>query len=83
MKHDNKAILQHLKEIEYIRVKGAIRQWLLGDIIGWNVSATSVMRKPYTIERLKETIEEEHLPLEVVDTPYYLNSFQVYLKEES
>ncbi len=80
MNHDRDTILSHLKTIEYIWVGCPIRKWFGGKVIGWNVCASSIMRKPYTLERLKEEIESENLPLKIKDENDMLNSFQVFLK---
>lgn len=80
-RQDKDVILHKLREIEYIWVGRDIRRWFFGEIIGWNVAASSVMRKAFTIERLQNIIKEENLPLEIKDTHEYLNSFKVYLKD--
>lgn len=78
--HDKQLILDTLLGLEYVVVGLAIKDDWFGDVLGWNLFASSMIRKSYTIERLKEDIEENKLPLEIKDEPEMCNAFQVFLK---
>ena len=78
---DKQVVLSALREIEFIWVGREIRKWFFGEIIGWNVCSSSIVRKKFTLERLQEEIVVRQLPLEIIDEDDMLNSFRVYLKE--
>jgi len=79
--HDRQVVLSYLRSIEFIWMGSPIKKWWFGETIGWTVFASSIMRKPYTLERLKNEIEENDLPLEIVDSHDMKNSFKVFLKD--
>lgn len=76
-------VLAHLRSLDYLWVKEPIRDWFsLGKIIGWNVNTSSLLRKPYSLERLTEYIEENQLPLTVEDSRSFVNSFKVFYHDQ-
>jgi len=81
MKYDIDLILEELHSIEYIWVGSEIRNWVLGRTRGWRITASSILRKPYTIERLQSHIDEHNLPLIIEDDHDMTNVFRVYLKD--
>jgi len=77
---DHKTILYHLKEIEYIFVRGEIWGSWWKDVIGWNCfTDSSRFRKDIHLEKLKEDIEQMNLPLVIKDKDEFTNAFQVYI----
>lgn len=79
--YDKQVILETLRSIEYIWVGCAIKDGWFGSVIGWNIFASSLLRKRFTMERLKEEIEEYHLPLVIEDEKEMTNAFRVYIKK--
>lgn len=81
MTPDYQPIEAHLKSIPYITVTGKIRTWFGGEVVGFNAKASSIIRKPYTIQRIKEEIKSNDIPVFVDD---YLgenyNSFRIMIK---
>lgn len=81
MTPDYQPIEAHLKSIPYIKITGQVRTWFGGQVVGFNAQASSIIRKPYTIERIKKEIEENNIPLFVQD---YLgegyDSFRLMIK---
>ena len=72
----------HLKSLPYLFRVSAIRENLFSkDVVGWNVSSSSSIRKEYSIYRIKKEIEENNLPLRIEerDDEFSLTRFQVYL----
>lgn len=81
MTPDYQPIEKHLRELHYLKVNGKIRTWFGGSVVGFNVSASSLIRKPYTIERVKEEILKNDIPLIVEDLlGEGYNSFRLMLK---
>jgi len=78
---DKYVILEYLRELEYIWMGKEIRNGWFGKLLGWRVSASSIMRKPYTLERLQEFIDENNLPLVIEDEHDMTNTFKVFLKD--
>lgn len=76
---DPSVILSHLKEIEYITVGLPIFKSWYWEVVGWNLFSSSMIRKNFTIERLREEIEINNLPLEIKDHREFSNAFQVYI----
>ena len=78
---EKQMVLDELREMDFLWVGKPIwKGWFLY-VIGWNVCASSVVRKSFTIERLKKEIEEKNLPLEIKDEPNMSNAFQVFIKQ--
>lgn len=78
--YDKQVILDTLRELDFLWIGRPIRDGWFGSVIGWNVFASSILRKSFTLERLKEEIELNHLPLEIKDEPNVSNAFQVFIK---
>lgn len=49
-------------------------------VIGWNVAASSEIRKPFSIARVKKIIEEKNLPLRIKDS-FPGSSFQILIND--
>lgn len=81
MTPDYQPIEAHLKSIPYITVTGKIRTWFGGEVVGFNAKASSLLRKPFTLQRIKIEIEKNDMPLFVDD---YLgegyDSFRLMIK---
>jgi len=75
---DPQVILSHLKEIEYIFLGSEIWSDWGKKVIGWNASASSIVRCDYTISRLKDEISELHLPLKI-EIKDCVNSFRLMI----
>lgn len=81
MTPDYQPIEKHLRELHYLKVNGKIRTWFGGTVVGFNVQASSIIRKPTTLQRIKIEIEKNDMPLFVDD---YLgegyDSFRLMIK---
>ena len=77
-KPDTNVILSCLQDIEYIKVDRPIYKSWWREIVGWNIYASSIIRTNYTIQRLRDEIESQHLPLEIREKGFG-NWFQVYI----
>lgn len=76
----------HLKHLPYLFNIGTIRDNMFSkELVGWNCSSSSVIRKPYTLERLQKEIEEKQLPLRIEETDdeFTITRFQVYLTNKN
>ena len=78
---DKKVIIEELRSLDFIWLGSEIRNGWFGRLIGWNATASSVMRKPFTLKRLQEEIDLRHLPLVIEDEYDMLNSFKIILKD--
>lgn len=81
IKYTTEELAAFLKSIDYIWVGSPIRKWFFGDIVGWNVCSSSLIRKEYTIVRLRSEIEYDNLPLVVKEENEYTNSFKVMIHD--
>lgn len=64
--------------IEFVWWHGRIFKSLSSDeVVGINAAASSQLRKRFTIERLQIIIDNEKLPLKIVDRHFHVNRFQV------
>jgi hypothetical protein len=81
MKPDYQPIYEHLRKLHYLKINSLARTWLTDSVVGFNVSASSLLRKNYTIERINQEINNYELPLLVDDeaTPY-TSSFRLMIK---
>lgn len=68
MKPDYKPIESFLKGLDYLKVVSQVRTWLTYQVVGWNVQASSLIRKNFTLKRISEEIEKNDLPLIVEDS---------------
>ena len=79
---DQNTIYRRLKSLSFVQVGGSIRKSLVDNTpIGWNLRAPSAIRKRAVIEMLKQFIESENIPLDVVDTYKDIPHFQVKIKQ--
>lgn len=67
LKPDYQPILAHLKLIPYIKVNSLYKKLWSNEVLGFNVSASSLLRKRKTLERINEEIHNYDLPLYVDD----------------
>lgn len=79
-KPDYQPILSHLKLIDYIRVHSLVKTWLTDNVVGFNVSASSLIRKRKTIERVASEINNYELPLLVDEGKEGYSSFRLMIK---
>lgn len=78
-KYTTEELAAFLKSVDYIWVGSPIRKWFCGNIIGWNICSSSLIRKEYTIVRLRSEIAYDRLPLAVIEETDYTNSFKVMI----
>lgn len=68
--------------IEFVWWQGRIFKSLSSnEVVGINGAAGSLLRKRFTIERLQIIIDNEKLPLKIVDRHSHINRFQVISKD--
>lgn len=79
IKYTPEELCAFLRQVDYIWVGSPIRKWFFGDIVGWNICSSSLVRKNYTIERLQGEIDADNLPLEIKEENEYTNSFKVLI----
>lgn len=74
----------NINAIGFTWFEGAIYEGL-GDrnIIGYNVRASSILRKDITMKRLKEIIKTFNLPLLIKDHYENINTFQIVYVDKS
>lgn len=65
--YDYKPILDHLRKLDYLYGIGLVRTWITRRVVGFNVSASSLLRKNFTLLRIQDEIEKHNLPLIVED----------------
>jgi len=82
IKYTTEELFAFLKSVDYIWVGSPIKKWFWGDIIGWNVCSSSLVRKEYTIERLQSEIDYDNLPLEIIEENEYTNAFKIFINEK-
>lgn len=76
----------HLKRLPYLFNISSIRENMFSkEPVGWNCNSSSVIRKEYTLERLKAEIKSKNLPLRIEETDdeFTLTRFQVYLTNKN
>lgn len=64
---DYQVIEEHLRKLFYLTRHGYVKDGFCGKVIGFNVSASSVLRKPYTMQRVQDEIDINELPLTIED----------------
>lgn len=81
MKPDYQPIYAHLKKLHYLKINSLVKTWLTNTVVGFNVSASSLLRKRKIIERVASEINTYELPLLVDDekTPE-TTSFRLMIK---
>jgi len=80
---DYQVIEAFLKTLDFISVRSYVRVWITKAVIGFNVTASSCIRKRYTIERLCKIIEEENLPVWIDNqTGDHTDLFRIMLNHE-
>jgi hypothetical protein len=65
--NEYRQVENYLKSLFYLRFQSRIRKWFGGKVIGFNVSAPSLIRKAAVLERIKIEIQNHELPLEIED----------------
>ena len=75
-------IYRRLKSLSYIRVGGTMQATITDPTpVGWNAHASSILRKAYAFERLKDYIGTMELPLEIKDPYPNQTPFQIFIKQ--
>lgn len=64
---DLTTILDDLKKIDYLYDVSAFYGGWGKEVIGYNASASSLLRKRFTLVRIKELIDKNQWPLDVDD----------------
>jgi len=78
---DYQPIEKHLRQLDYLTIISQKKTWFSDRVMGWNVKASSVIRKPYTVKRVEEEILKYDLPLIVSDPAGdHFDSFEILLK---
>lgn len=77
---DSDVILSHFKSLDYVIMKGKITTWHGGHVVGWNAAAPSVIRKPYTVEKLEKFIEDNDMPVFIQDQSPHIDSFKIMIR---
>lgn len=67
MKYDYKPMLEFLRGMDYLFEISLVKTWLTKKVVGFNVSASSLLRKNFTMLRVQDEIEKNNLPLIVDD----------------
>lgn len=66
-KPDYQPILAHLKLIPYIKVNSLYKKLWSNEVLGFNISASSLLRKNKTLERINNEIYNYDLPIFIDD----------------
>lgn len=80
MKPDYQPIYSHLKKLPYLKVNSLVKTWLTNNVVGFNVSASSIIRKRKTIERVASEINNYELPLLIDEGMEGYSSFRLMIK---